>query len=399
MRSSQRFRRPGLCCNASNREVSVSDLKPFHNTRGKIGSRVTLFYSSAWPEVYCHYAIAGSSSWKDVQLACVGSSGGRWKSACVDVGNSSRKPLLQFVMTDGKGQYDKAVQDRNYQVDRPGAYTLEHGMLQKQTVGDPILLVSDLDGTMVGDDEGTTAFRDLWQMKGVLQGSVLVYSTGRTLPQFQQLLAEKDGVLLCPDVLISAVGTKIYLLNMEGRWVEDMRWTHFLDAGWNVAAVREAAYSLLAKLGQENAHFRPPVELNEHKITMGVRSSVVKEAVQLVQKGIEDEGVQANVVVSGEGDWKYLDVLPTGAGKLASLEYVRRELGFSVESTVACGDSGNDISMLSGEVKGIIVANAQDDLLHWYDSIHDSEQKQRVYRTSASMAHGIIDGLAFFGLM
>lgn len=46
---------------------------------------------------------------------------------------------------------------------------------------------------------------------------------------------------------------------------------------------------------------------------------------------------------------RYVDVVPLQAGKLQALEHVRRQAGFSLMATVACGDSGNDILMLSGE--------------------------------------------------
>ena len=46
---------------------------------------------------------------------------------------------------------------------------------------------------------------------------------------------------------------------------------------------------------------------------------------------------------------RYLDIVPINAGKLEALEYVRKQHGFPTGSTVACGDSGNDILMLAGE--------------------------------------------------
>ena len=73
--------------------------------------------------------------------------------------------------------------------------------------------VSDLDGTMVGEDPeadaGTGAFCSYWEDSAALSGGILVYNTGRSLGQFKSLWQEKRGLLALPDVLITAVGTKV----------------------------------------------------------------------------------------------------------------------------------------------------------------------------------------------
>lgn len=78
--------------------------------------------------------------------------------------------------------------------------------------------------------------------------------------------------------------------------------------------------------------------------------------------------MRAKVITSGHGGWKYVDVVSAQAGKLESLEHVRGELGFALEATVACGDSGNDILMMSGRNRALVVGNAQPDLLQWVQS-------------------------------
>ncbi len=75
--------------------------------------------------------------------------------------------------------------------------------------------VSDLDGTMVGNgheaDAMTHNFKQYWEDNGALRNSVLVYNTGRSLGQFTSLYQEKAGALALPNVLITAVGTKVHL--------------------------------------------------------------------------------------------------------------------------------------------------------------------------------------------
>lgn len=73
--------------------------------------------------------------------------------------------------------------------------------------------------------------------------------SSRALDSFKQLLQDKSHCLAHPDVLISAVGTKIYNYSPESGWREDKGWVEQLDVGWRVEAVREAAYAALAKVG------------------------------------------------------------------------------------------------------------------------------------------------------
>lgn len=76
--------------------------------------------------------------------------------------------------------------------------------------GEAIMLVSDLDDTMIGDDEAAQAFKAFWERDARLRGSVLVYNTGRALDKWLSLWKEKSWCLAAPDILISSVGTKVY---------------------------------------------------------------------------------------------------------------------------------------------------------------------------------------------
>ena len=58
--------------------------------------------------------------------------------------------------------------------------------------------------------------------------------------------------------------------------------------------------------------------------------------------------LQVQVIVSGTGDWRYVDCVSAQGGKLAALEHVRRLFNVPRSRAVAAGDSGNDILMLAG---------------------------------------------------
>jgi len=358
---------------------------------------IKIFYKSGWDNAILHFSV-GSQGWRDAPFTPIFSGGSKWLIASIDIpleaGLHSSAPLLEFVVTNGRGDWDKPPRGSNYAVVRPGRYILNRGEIHNidSKIHSPdsslpgprnssnaslpaaspsssppaVLVVSDLDGTMVGNDAYTSTFRDWWEKEGLVRGGVLAFNTGRTLPSVEALLREKAGFLAVPDVIISAVGTKIYEKDPSSKkWIEMGSWTRVLDEEWSLEAVRDATYRVLASVGREAMHFRPPEELNEHKVTCGVRDDVAGNVVLDLEKILAATGVSANVISSGHGGWKYVDIVPIRAGKLEALDYVRRRFGFPSGHTVACGDSGNDILMLNGLNRAVAVGNSQPDLKTW----------------------------------
>ena len=76
--------------------------------------------------------------------------------------------------------HTQAPDDANYAVAAPGRYWLRDGGLHAAT-SPSVLVVSDLDDTMIGDDKATDAFRLWWQQAAVPAGGRLV-SAQRRVP-------------------------------------------------------------------------------------------------------------------------------------------------------------------------------------------------------------------------
>lgn len=366
---------------------------------GNGASAITLHYSSGWQRPTMLYSLQGAE-WTDCTMDAVTSSG-QWKSATFRLNGATaapgqpEPPLLEFVITDGR-DWDKPISGGNYVINERGRFMLRDGEIAA-VEGEPVLVVSDLDDTMIGDDDATAVFKRFWDTVAVPRGSRLVYNTGRALHKCTALFEEKRQVLPQPDCLITSVGTKVYN-HADGEWVVDQDHVALLDQDWDLNVVRDAAYAALASVGRDSMHFRPPDEQNEHKVTCGVSVAALQLVLRQVQRDLKRGGVKARLITSGTGDWRFLDIVSCNAGKLLAMEYARQKLGFSHDATVAAGDSGNDIAMFEGHNRGVLVSNSQQDLLDWLQRQQGSDDG-RLVLAREPRARGILEGLARFGFL
>jgi len=359
-----------------------------------------LFYRTGWKRPAVHGSVAGSD-WAD--YAADQEAQGHWHVFSWNAKEGQGAPLLEFVIADeSKSSWDKPAHGGNYVISEPGKYTLRHGVLSKIPDGPQFMVVSDLDGTMVGNDAFTSAFKEYWDSGPRLTGCKLVYSTGRSLELYRKLAEEKAGVLAEPDILVLGVGTEVQRSRGGGAFEKDPTWEALLNNGWDVQKVYDAVRSSIAELGADHMHLRDPSEQNDHKVTCGVKVDMLQQAVAGIEAKLSESQVTANIISSGAGDWRYLDIVSRQAGKRESLEFVARAEGFPLERTVACGDSGNDILMLAGESKAIVVGNAQEDLRRWVEDNPGAVApagdtgRARLYCAGEPEATGILEGLSYF---
>lgn len=246
----------------------------------------------------------------------------------------------------------------------------------------PFLLITDLDNTLVGLDTALDELNQKLDQHRQKYGTRLIYSTGRSPTLYRELEEEKG--LLKPDVLILSVGTEIYY---QGQDAIDTGWAERLSQGWNQAEVR-AVGSHFADLVPQ-----PETEQRPYKVSYFLSEAAAKEVIPRFDKALRDRGIDAQLIYSGGQD---LDILPRHANKGNAMGFIREQLGIGSEHTIACGDSGNDLSMFQArDERGIIVGNARPELLEW----HYLNPNPNRYLAKNHCAAGILEGLQHFGFL
>lgn len=264
------------------------------------------------------------------------------------------------------------------------------------------ILATDLDRTLLpngkwpADEEAIALFNQLTDRPDLL----VVYVTGRNLDLTETAIQE-FGVRH-PDVLCGDVGTSIRKYQ-NGEWHFDQGWVeHVLKASpkWDIATIRERLMSVPGLKEQEAQH------LNQFKQSYYADHTNQEEILKTVDELIKGQFDEVIIYSFDPQDGKgLLDVLPNSATKQTALEYVAEEFKVPKREVVFCGDSGNDIFPLTAGFSGVLVRNADEQLVANVNQAIADKPSLQVYFAKGGIkglsgyyTSGVIEGAHHYGI-
>lgn len=234
------------------------------------------------------------------------------------------------------------------------------------------LLVSDLDDTLLGDDRALERFREFFDEKQPWLD--VIYASGRFCDSIDQDVGKT--ALPKPMATIGGVGSEIWLYPNR----QPLKaWWEKISSDWSAEKVRDVLKD------ETDLEIQPKRNQSSYKVSYYLERAT-QDRLRELDAALNEAGLRCNHIYSSQRD---LDILPENVNKGKAAAFLIDYLKRPYERVLTAGNSGNDATLLERNFKGIIVANAHDDLKEYRD-------ENRVYLAGASHADGVREGIEYW---
>lgn len=254
-----------------------------------------------------------------------------------------------------------------------------HGFAPKTAYGKRLVkaewfVISDLDGTLVdgSNTEGLDALK-AWVEKNN-QRVVFGIASGRNKELTRQALT--DYALPMPDIIICSAGSEIYYTD---KFIPDNGWESHIDFQWKKDELQEVLMKFPGlRLQESDAQWR-------FKLSYYVDKSFSKDDLANLHKFLDDNKLRAKILLTEN---RFLDLLPFRASKGSAVRYLSYKWKMPLERVITAGNSGNDLDMLKGKTRGVVVANYSPELT-------ELKKSKSVYFSGSVLSKGVLEGIIF----
>lgn len=235
------------------------------------------------------------------------------------------------------------------------------------------LIVSDIDNTLLGNEESLMEFKTILASETNKPGFAV--ATGRTVNSAIKILKEND--VSVPDVIISSVGSEIYY-----NFNEDL----IYSKGWDAHIAHQWHRNKIEEVLKQFNFLEPQEEFTQRKYKISYFMDDNPENLKRIKDILIKNRLKTSVIFS---HGQFLDILPYRASKGKAIRYLAYRWNIPYEHILVAGDSGNDKEMLKGELLGVIVSNYSSEL-------EKLKGGKRIYFAKRDFAGGIIDGIKHY---
>ncbi len=238
-----------------------------------------------------------------------------------------------------------------------------------------LFFISDLDGTLIEDEktDGLDALK-AW-LKENKKDVVFGIATGRNRKLAEEAIAKYD--LPDPDIIICSTGSEIFYTK---KFIADSGWTSHIDYQWKKDELKkELTRFPKLKLQEANTMWRL-------KLSYYVDPSFNEDDVANIHKFLDDKKLRAKLLLTEN---KYLDLLPYRASKGNAVRYLSYKWKMPMDQIITSGNSGNDIDMLKGKFKGIVVSN-------YSPEMESLKKNKQIYFAKNILSEGVLEGILHY---
>lgn len=232
--------------------------------------------------------------------------------------------------------------------------------------------ISDIDGTLFEDDN-TEGLSELLQwIKDNREKMIFGVASGRNKQLTLDGLHSKG--IKDFDVLICSAGSEIYYTD---KLIPDYGYENYINRQWKREELKKALDSFKGiHLQGENAQW-------PFKLSYYVDEDFTKTDLQNLYKFLNDRKLRAKILLTEN---RYLDLLPFRSGKGSAVRYLSNKWKLPLEKFITAGNSGNDIDMVRGRIRGIVVAN-------YSAEMQALKNNRQAYFARQPLARGVLEGI------
>lgn len=227
------------------------------------------------------------------------------------------------------------------------------------------IIVTDLDGTLLNSKKMIPIKTKEWFIKWMNDGGIFIIATGRHFENVKfyfsdwekvPILITSNGVM-CDDHLTFPIH-KCLIKSLDKMFeiakTHDVHISVFTDSGWYVTDVNDMVkeHNFYGKKINEQEFIKLPA--------FKVLFNGAKERLVKIQHSLLNHFPDYSFSFSEE---TLLEVQRNGINKFSALEKILYSQGLSPNDAIAFGDGLNDLELLSGCSKGILMSNALPDLI------------------------------------